>query len=50
MGLFQTFFPAMEHALVYGRDRALEVLQIKQDCRKLMHELIKSAFERATAK
>ena len=33
----------MEKSLVYGRERALEMLQMKLESRKIVHELIKSA-------
>eukprot|EP01022_Parablepharisma_sp_SALTPOND_P004480 TRINITY_DN120372_c1_g1_i1.p1 TRINITY_DN120372_c1_g1~~TRINITY_DN120372_c1_g1_i1.p1 ORF type:complete len:684 (-),score=40.78 TRINITY_DN120372_c1_g1_i1:1858-3909(-) len=50
VSLFQAFFPQMEQSLTYGREKAIEVLGMKQDCRKLVHELIKGAVEKANMK
>lgn len=47
--LLQGFYQQMEKSLVYGREKSIELLGMKQECRKLVYELIKSSVDKANA-
>jgi len=39
----------MEKSLIYGRERSIELLGMRQECRKLVYELIKLSVDKAKA-
>jgi len=50
VNFFNGIFPQMEQSLTYGRERSIELLTMKLECRKFVHEYIKAAVDQVIAK